>query len=129
MNIAELINTYFTAKAQLQEALGYEGNWVEIPMDDVTLVYWMIVGGEEAGGSVVHSLTPFTKESIISGKEIFGSPIYTQRHLPKWVYRTPSHVAVCANTQTDGNKFLMIFDASKECTDDTFRKLYADYWG
>jgi hypothetical protein len=31
---------------------------------------------------------------------------------------------VSADTQTDGNKFLMVFDADKECTDEALRSQY-----
>jgi hypothetical protein len=44
----------------------------------------------------------------------YAAEIYTQRFLPKWVYRGAEYTMVCVDTRTDGNKFLMVFDNKKE---------------
>lgn len=124
----KIISTYFSAKDEVHSLLGYKPDWVEIPMEDSRKYYWMLTDGEESG-SCAYSPEPFTVESIEAGSKMYGGSIYTQRHLPKWVYRTETHVMVSVDTHTDGNRFLMIFDASKECTDDAMKKLYKDYWG
>lgn len=44
----------------------------------------------------------------------YSNEIYTQRFLPKYVYRTKDYTMISVDTHTDGNKFLQIFDNSKE---------------
>ncbi len=126
MNLDEAIDRYFAAKKEVHEALGYQGDWAEIPLDDCREMYWMLVGGEQ--GRCVWSDEPFTEASVAKGEKIYSGEVYTQRHLSKWVYRTPTHVAICVDTNTDGNKFLMVFDATKECTDEAMREAYRDHW-
>lgn len=53
-------------------------------------------------------------EKPCDGMNIYECQIYTQRFLPKWVYRADELTMICVDTQTDGNKFLMIFDNAKE---------------
>lgn len=127
MDFDSLIDSYFEAKDKIHEAFGYEPDWKEIPLEDRRGCHWMIVGSERTG-SVVWSDKPFTEELVIAGKEIYSGPIYTQRFLPKWVYRTDTHVLVSVDTQTDGNKFLMIFDVDKECKDENMKETYNQYW-
>lgn len=121
-----LVDTYFDVKAKIHKGFGYTPDWAETPMDDKRQYPWMLVGGN--AGFVVYSPEPLTKESVEAGKKIYGGPVYAQRFLPKWVYRTETHVMISVDTRVDGNKFLMIFDAAKECTDDTLRETYAKKW-
>jgi hypothetical protein len=125
----ESIDEYFWQKSVIHEAFAYEPDWVEIPLDDMRGHHWMLVGGEAHGGKCVYSEKPFTKETIAAGEEISSGDIYTQRFLTKWVYRTEGHVLVSVDTKTDMNRFLMIFDAELECTDQELRDLYAERWG
>ena len=136
------IDAYFSAKAAVHKAFCYKPDYVEIPLDDCRGQRWMLVGGEGAGAKLVYSDEPLAARTfedarahleadIASGKdtkanypEFFGGPIYTQRFLPKWVYRTKTHVMVCYDTETDDNKFLLIFDAALECDDDAVREAY-----
>ena len=129
MTFDDEITAYFEAKGKLHAGFGYEESWVEIPMEDKREMYWMIVGDEGGVGKCVYSPKPFTAEDIISGKTLYSGLIYTQRFLSKWVYRTQTHVMAAVDTRTDGNKYLMIFDATRECTDKTLRTVYMDHWG
>jgi hypothetical protein len=124
----QLIDDYFKAKTAIHQALGYRPDWVEIPMEDHRADYWMLSGGDGYDGTCVYSDEPFTEASITKGDKIYSGSIYTQRFLPKWVYRTDTHAMVAVDTHTDGNKFLMLFDASKECTDEKMRRLYEEKW-
>jgi hypothetical protein len=127
MSIKNKILLYFGLAKQIHEYFGYVEDWVSIPMEDNLAHYWMIVGKED-NGTCVHSHYPFCKKSIEEGKDIYSGPIYTQRFLPKWVYRGEELTMVCVDTQTDGNKFLMIFDNEKECKDENLKNLYTDRW-
>lgn len=129
MVIDELLTTYFESKLKVHEAFGYHSDWVEIPLDDRREMYWMLVGGEGMGASCVWSPQPLTVKSIEEGSVIYSGHIYTQRFLKKWVYRTATHALISVDTQTDGNKFLMVFDVAKECTDEEKRLAYKNHWG
>lgn len=126
--IDEKLDAYVTAREALHAAFGYKENWVSIEISDERGKPWMIIGGEGQGGSCIWATEPFTAEMIVEGKEHYSGPIYTQRFLPKWVYRTPTHVMISVDTQTDGNKFLMIFDAHLECLDEGLRAIYQENW-
>lgn len=124
------VKQYFELAEKIHEFFGYKEDWVSIPMKEQLECYWMIVGGDEkgAGGTVVCSKKPFTKKSLTEGKSIYSDTIYTQRFLPRWVYRTQSHTLTCVDTHTDGNKFLYIFDNEKECKDEELKTAYAVAW-
>lgn len=83
---------------------------------------------EGVGAWCVWSKKPFTAKSLAKDGEFYSGRIYTQRFLKKWVYRAPGFVMVSVDTQTDGNRFLMIFDAAKECEDDALRAEYMREW-
>jgi hypothetical protein len=46
--------------------------------------------------------------------DYYENEIYTQRHLPKWVYRGADYTMVVVDTHTDGNKFLQVFANANE---------------
>lgn len=125
----EIIDSYFEAKGEVHKIFGYESNWVEIPLDDERGSYWLLTNGEGFHSRCVWSPEPFTEEGIRGGKTIYSASVYTQRFLEKWVYRAKEHVLICVDTQTDGNKFLKIFNANQECSDDNLRQLYKECWG
>lgn len=119
----KLLEQYFNLQKQIYDYFGYVEDWVVIPLDDQTNKYWMITGGDErgAGGYVTWSPEPFTIESLKKGDNIYGGPVYTQCFLPKWIWRVEKYTMISVDTQTDGNKFLMVFDNSKECTDEEMK--------
>jgi len=108
----ELLEEYFKLQKKIYEYFDYVEDWVVIPLDDATEMYWQIDGGEGYDGSVVYCEIKEAVEKR-TGQE-YGGPIYTQRFLPKWVYRADDYTMICIDTQTDGNKFLMVFDNKKE---------------
>ena len=128
-DLGEDLDAYFTAKARVHEGFKYTPDWVEIPLDDAREYHWMLVGGEGVGATCVYSDDPFTEKSIRAGKTIYSGSIYTQRFLKKWVYRTKTYVMVAVDTHTDGNKFLMVFDAARECTDKKMKNAWSEHWG
>jgi hypothetical protein len=123
------VKDYFTLQKEIYEYFGYKEDWVLIPMEDHTDEHWMVTGKGSHGDKYVHSPVPFTKDTIEAGNEIYGGWIYTQRFLGKWVYRGDDYTLVCCDTKTDGNKILMIFDNTKECTDKKLQQAYLSNWG
>ena len=129
MNIKEKILNYFELAKEIHKYFGYTEDWVCIPMDDHMEDYWMVTGkGNSKEDHVVYSPKPFTEESITDGMEIYGGTLYTQRFLPKWVYRGKEFTMISVDTHTDGNKFLMIFDNKKECKDKDLKEFYLQAW-
>jgi hypothetical protein len=126
--LGEDLDAYFAAKDRVHEGFDYVPDWVEIPLDDARKYYWMLVGGEGRGATCAYSKEPFTEESIKAGTEFWSGSVYTQRFLKKWVYRTETHVMVAVDTHTDGNKFLMVFDAARECTDEKMKNAWSECW-
>ena len=129
-NPVNIVDKYFALQKELYKYFGYVEDWCVIPPDPCMGDYWMITGPEDiCDTSVVWSPNPFTIENIKSGQNIYSGTIYTQRFLPKWVYRGPEHTMVSVDTKTDGNKLLMIFDNDKECKDKQLMQLYNNKWG
>ncbi len=117
---------YFALRDQIFSYFGYVEDWKSIPLSDHRGEYWFVIG--EGPGCYCHSPYPFSWERIYTGSEICGGIIYTQRFLPKWVYRGPEYTMVCADTESDDNKVLMIFENAKECTDKSLMDLYEKRW-
>lgn len=122
----KLLKDYLNIQKQLFEYFGYIEDWKVIPIDDCTDNHWLVSKDERSFWC--HSPEPLTLESIKAGDSIYGGPIYTQRFLPKWVYRGEKFTMVCVDTQTDGNKFLAIYDNSKECKNPELIAEYERCW-
>ena len=108
-----MFDEYFKLQKEIFDHFGYVEDWVVIPLVDHRGYYWHL-WGEAHGDSIGYSEEPLTQEIISEGKEYYESEIYTQRFLPKWVYRAEDFTLVCMDTQCDGNKFLGIFSNDKE---------------
>ena len=123
-----VVDEYNRIQDALFEYFGYVQDWRVIPTDNQTGCYWMICGPENDNSTkVAYSDKPFTKELIKAGKLCSGT-IYTQRHLPKWVYRGLDHTMIAVDTHCDDNQVLMIFDNDKECTDQAMKDIYNESW-
>jgi hypothetical protein len=109
----QLLKDYFAIQQQLFDYFGYVEDWVSIPVDDATDYIWFL-SGETYGDHVRFAKT---LADFATG-EYYENSIYTQRFLPKWVYRGEDYTMICVDTHTDGNKFLQIFDNSKELKND-----------
>lgn len=103
------LDDYFKLQKEIYNYFGYREDWVVIPMADATEYYWHLNGDIEV---------KFAKEkdNVFKGtmEDGFSNEIYHQRFLPKYVYRGEKYTMICVDTHTDGNKFLQIFDNSKE---------------
>jgi hypothetical protein len=108
IDISKLLTDYFAVKQQVHDAFGYVADWVEIPLDDMTDVYWWFGLGEIYWCDVQPA-----QETVDSNDGEYSAEIYTQRFLPRWVYSVETHTLVSIDTHCDGNKFLAVFDNSK----------------
>jgi hypothetical protein len=109
--ITDKLTQFFSLEKEIHEFFGYTEDWVKIPLEDCRDVFWKINGTEQDGEVLFH------EEMEAVGDETgqhYSYEIYTQRFLPKWVYRTETLTMISCDTRCDGNKFLCIFDNTKE---------------
>lgn len=107
----KLLDKYFELQKQVHDYFGYKEDWVVIPLDDATEYYWQLDGNEKQG-TVCFAETE--EELTEKDGQYYENEIYTQRFLPEWVYRGDDFTMICVDTHVDGNKFLQVFDNSKE---------------
>jgi hypothetical protein len=107
---AGVIEAYETARKAIFEHVGYVEDWVVIPLDDCREMFWRVDPTEKETCDFAKTEAELASES----GDYYEDEIYTQRFLPKWVYRGAEITIVCCNPRTDGNKFLRIFDNEKE---------------
>lgn len=112
----KLLDDYFILKEQLFEYFGYVEDWVVIPIDDARKYVWRLNGTEERG-EIQFADTVNDLNDIEAG-EYYINEIYTQRFLPKYVYRGKDYTMICVDTHTDGNRFLQIFSNENEIKND-----------
>jgi len=112
----KLLDSFFKLRKEIHDYFGYTEDWVTIPLMDGTGYYWNLRKRPDSDlyKDVRYHEEPLTKETL-EGGATYSAVIYTQRFLSKWVYRTEDYTMICVDTQTDGNKYLMVFDNSKEC--------------
>jgi hypothetical protein len=106
----QLLTEFFEAQAKVFEFFDYVEDWRAIPLDDARKYYWRLNG--EGPGEVQFANSE--QELADQDGNYYVNEIYTQRFLPKWVYRGDGYTMVCVDTRTDGNKFLQVFDNAKE---------------
>ena len=105
-----LLDDYFSLREKVFQYFGYVEDWRVLPINDCREYFWALSG---TGPGVVGYAA--TEEALQSQDgEYYEDDIYTQRHLPKWVYRGKDHTMICVDTHTDGNQLLSIFDNAKE---------------
>jgi len=129
-NAKSLIENYFNLQDEVFKYFGYVEDWKIIPMCSQLNHHWMICGPEDNSNTkIVYSPSPFTKEMIERGSDLYSGTIYTQRFLPKWVYRGADLTMIAVDMHSDGNQVLMIFENSMECTDQAMKDIYGKCWG
>lgn len=106
----QLLDDYFKLQQQIFDYFGYVEDWRVIPLDDCKEHYWRLDG---EGPGEVHYADSLDELNNKEGN-YYVDEIYTQRHLPKWVYRGEEYTMVCCNPHVDGNTFLRVFSNNKE---------------
>jgi hypothetical protein len=110
-DINKSIDEYFNLQEQIYKYFDYVEDWCVFPMEDKRSLYWII-----SDDIVFYCDRPLTIQIMVD-EDYYSAVIYKQRFLNKWVYRAENLTMVLADTQVDGNKFLMIFDNEKEIVD------------
>ena len=107
------LKKYLKAKQKVHDYFGYMSDWAEIPIESYTNMYWILMQNENGSGIVRFHEKDDETGLYSLGENYYEHMIYTQRHLPKWVYVGKDYTMISVDTRTDGNKFLGIFDNSK----------------
>lgn len=114
--MADLIDTYVEAKEAIFKHVGYKEDWSIIPLEDCRDDFWCVDKFEREWckhspkkEALVYWLEDHEDEYGKYGDCLYEDEIYTQRHLPKWVYRGKQFTVVCCDTKTDLNRVLRIF--------------------
>lgn len=127
--MSDLVEAYNAALLALFEHVGYVEDWKVIPVVDHTDDFWAVDPTEKR--KFIYSPK---REAIAAAIELrcleggdfayppefgdcfYSAPIYTQRFLPRWVFRGTEFALVCIDTMTDGNKYLACVRIDHEVT-------------
>jgi hypothetical protein len=119
--IDDVVDRFIAARAAIFAHVGYAEDWRVLPIDDSRDQFWAVDKHEREWVKfspervpLVYWLGNHADEYGPYGNVLYENAIYTQRHLPKWVYRGKDLTLVVADTQTDGNKCLQIFRNENE---------------
>lgn len=115
----QIIESYFKSLKRLETMFKYTEDWSIFPWADYREYYWFIEKGREIkhlwyngyDGKMIfwNSIEEVDQENIW-----YEHDIYTQRHLPKWVYESKEYTMVLVDTKSDGNKLLAVLDNKKK---------------
>lgn len=105
-----MLNDYFTLQQKIYDHFGYQENWQVIPFYDASEYFWKLDCEEHGVVKFARTVNELANET----GEYYENEIYNQQQLQKCIYRAHDYTMVCVDTKTDGNKFLQIFDNTKE---------------
>jgi hypothetical protein len=116
------VEDFFECKSIVHAYFDYTEDWVDIPLHDSTEMFWRLRREPGAHGSIKTGRgcsVRYAKslEGLDSTDEFYVNEVWTQRFLPKWVYRAKEHTMICVQTGVDGNRYLQIFSNDKEVKD------------
>lgn len=107
----DLFNNYFKLQEEIFNYFGFVEDWKVFPLDDRRNFEWVIVGDNEVKYGKKFDIINYTGE-------YYSNEIYKQRFYSKWIYRAKDYTMIMVDTCCDDNKFLAIFDNSKEFKED-----------
>lgn len=110
MSVHEKIDTYHKLEKEIFEHVGYKHDWSVFPIDDSREMFWHVDPTEQRQVRFAKTEEALQK---LEG-EFYENEIYTYYHLKKWVYRGKEITLIVVDTHTDGNKYVQIFDNTKE---------------
>ena len=117
MSIRDDISKLASLKKSVLEAFGYEEQWRSLEIEDNTDCYWF-----STNRSVYLAKCPFTEDLIKEGKELYTNELMGFRG------SSDGLVMMDFDTNTDFNRFLGIFDTSKQCKDLRLIELAEECW-
>lgn len=98
------LDEYFKLQKEIYEFFGYEEEWKVYPLDDCTEYYWFVTDSQVWFFD--------SQEAYVTndGMHMYSNELYGKN---RGVYPTRKYTMIRVDTNTDGNKFLMILDNSK----------------
>jgi hypothetical protein len=96
-----------TLTQQIYDHVGYVEDWTYLPIDDCTEHFWRVDNDSVRFADTV--------DDLLSEDEYYENEFF--RSASSDVYRGADYTAVAVDTHCDGNKFLQIFDNTKEIND------------
>jgi len=119
--MTDIVDALNEAQEAIYKHAGYKHDWRVLPLEDGREYFWTVDVFEREWckfspkrEALVYWLEEHQDQYGPYGDCLYQDEIYTQRHLPKWVYRGPEFTLVCVDTHTDGNQFLRIFRNDRE---------------
>lgn len=115
-----MIDDYFKLLQEVHDHFGYVEDWCVFPLVDHREYYWVADDNEvqfSPRKDVAEALAKADYWDQIPEEmhnEVYSDEIYYNRFLPKAVYKAEDYTMILVDTNTDGNKFLSIFDNKKE---------------
>ncbi len=120
-DIDAAVDRFFDARAAIFAHVGYVENWRVLPIDDSRDQFWAVDEHEREWvkfsperEALAYWLAEHDDEYGSHGDVLYENVIYTQRFLPKWVYRGTELTLVVSDTRTDDNKYLQLFRNENE---------------
>jgi len=104
----ELLDKEQAVRQEIFNYFGYVEGWRVLPLDDARAYFWVL-----EDKVVRFAESPESLEDKGDG-DYYKNEIYTNRHLPKWVYEGADYTMIVVDTHTDGNQLLQIFDNAKK---------------
>lgn len=105
------LDDYNDSIAKVHEYFGYVEDWCAIPIEDSREYYWRLDGDGPSSVWFAEDAGALDNED---SDDVYRDEIWTQRFLPKWVYRGAEYTMIVVDTHIDGNKVLRIFENAKE---------------
>lgn len=111
----KLLDDEQALRREIFNYFGYVEDWRILPFDDARECYWGLCEKDRSGNPHAVRFSP-DEAALLNNdeEEIYENEIYTNRHLPKWVYRGEEYTMILVDTRTDMNQFLQIFSNEKE---------------
>jgi hypothetical protein len=115
------MDRFHAARTEIFKHVGYVEDYRVLPIDDSRDQFWAVDKKEREWVkfsprriALVYWLAEHDDEYGTHGDALYECAIYTQRHLPKWVYRGKELTLVVTDTGTDCNQLLQIFRNKNE---------------
>lgn len=112
-SIVELLDIFESSWSALLEEFGIPQTWHRFYPESMLENHWLILNNRK----IVWSPEPFTKESIEAGSVIYSAAIANYWEISKAACRKDGLIMILADTETDNNVALFVFDEDLECKD------------
>lgn len=122
----KLLDSYFNLQEDIFEYFGYKEDWRVYPIVDSRAVFWHL---DEANDTIHFSYDEDNMKKLVANdfdydrddineNDYYANDVLPDRFLPKSVYRGDEYTMILVDTNTDGNRFLRVFDNIKEQNND-----------